>query len=393
MSGNTFTLTVQEGANIDVTVSKVADVTYTDLVHLYIQSIRFSTSLSATAGRRYRVAIVQPASFPTGYTGVTTVGLKTELLLSAGSFVSQGASDPYDGVYSFTTAVTTSKIGVQQVQPQDAPIPAKFILETSLDSGASWLAVPFTGTGTNYSFDIGDGTSRTYDTKATENNYDSNNGAVPNTILQANKATLYYNTGYAYTPALNSTISTVTIAGTVYIAYLDPVPLGTPLVTPGNDFTLYVPNSTNTDGVAGVLAVEDKQTIIVPTAELNLMDLGLSTAGLQGPSAGTGAPVSKTVERGDDLTFHAVIPWSQVTVAAIEKTLGVRTDVNDIITPTYYGAFTYEGTTYTLSIVNGLSGSKNVRMIADTSYGATVTSDIYRIWIRPGVAGGGTATP
>lgn len=388
MSGNTFTLTVGEGGSIDVSVLKVVDSTFSDLVRLYIQSIRLKTSLSSTS-RVFRVAISQPATFPTGYTGTVAVGQSTWLAFSAATdFVSSSSdADPHDGAYTFASNAG-SLIGTQQVQPRDAPIPCVFTLETSTDAGANWTVVPFTGTGTNYTFDIGDGTNRVYDTKGVENNYDSGDGGA-NAVLQNNQATLYYKQNYntIYPSAqLTSGNSAVDIAGSQYIAYVDTV--GT-LVTSGNDFTLYLPNSANSDGPAGVTAVQDRQMIIIPPIEANLMDLGLSTNGLQGPSAGTGAPVSKNVERGDTITFHAVIPWSQVTIDSIEKTENNRTAVNDTDTSTYYGAFDYQGTTYSLSIVNGLGGAKNVKMSVQTSYGSTVTTTIHRIWIRPGVPVGG----
>lgn len=387
MSGNTFTLIVGEGGSIDVTVAKVSS-TFFDTVSLYVQTVRLRTSLSSDS-RIYRIAITQPSSLPAGYTGAAAAGQSTRLSLSdRTSFVpSPPGTDPHDGTYTFA-ANSASLMGAQQVQPQNVSLAYAFTLETSTNAGSIWTAVPFTGTGTNYTFDIGDGTNRQYDTSGVENTYDSGDGGA-NTILQNNQATLYfksdYNTVYPLAPLTNG-ISAVDIAGSRYTAYLATVAAP---VTPGNDFTLYLPNSANSDGPLGVTAVQDRQTIIVPYLEVNLMDLGPKN-GLQ-EITGTVVPISKNVERGDAITFYAVIPWNQVTIDSIEKTPGIRTAINN--GSTYYNAFVYEGTTYTLSIVPGLNGTKNVKMVVQTSYGSTVSTTIHRIWIRLGTPGIGTATP
>jgi hypothetical protein len=375
MSGNTFTLTINEGASIDVTVVQVSDPTFLDLKRLYIGSIRAKSSLSSN--RIYRVLITQPISPPTGY---STTGAASSLLFSSNaSFILSGA-DPFDGSYTFTSN-SASLIGTQQGQPQNVEIPCKFTLQSSTDGGTSWISVPFTGTGTNYIFDIGDNTNRQYDTKGVDRS---------SPVVFGGTATLYYKFDYNTTwssAQLADGSTQVVIAGSPYTAHRETSQNA--LVTAGNDFSLYLPNSVNTDGTAGAMLTQDQQIVIVPFLEYNLMDLGLLTNGLQSVE-GTGAPVNKNTERGSNLDFYAVIPWSQITIDSIEETPGNRISVNDILTPVYYGAFSYQGTTYTLSIVNGLLGKKNVHLDVQTSYGSAVTTTIHRIWIRPGVAGGGT---
>jgi hypothetical protein len=183
----------------------------------------------------------------------------------------------------------------------------------------------------------------------------------------------------------------VTIGGDTYNALYDSA--GT-LVTAGNDFTLYVPNSNNSDGAAGATLVEDIQTQVVTYLEYNLMDLNLQTNGTQSgafQNGLNGAPVNKTTERGEDISFYAVLPWSQVTIDSIRDASDTLIQVTDITTPTYYAAFTYQGTTYTASIVTDTSsGKKNIKFNALTSRGATTSVTMNRINIRAGLPGGGT---
>jgi hypothetical protein len=389
MSGNTFTLTVGEGASIDVGIVQVIDPVNIDLIRFYVSTVRLRTSLQELPSqtRLFRLAVIQPSSPPVGYSSAVSFIQLNGPPVVGRTFTAAG-SGPFNGLYSFTqTAV--SLIAQQIIQPQNVSFQTKLTLQTSLNNGVLWTNVPFTGTGSTYSFDIGDGTNRFYDTKAAES---PNPISGPN-IIVGGAATLYFKQNYntVWTSAqlnVNGT-STVSIGGDLYNALYDS---SNNLVTPGNDFTLYVPQSANTEEFLNGL-VQDVQTHNISLSEFNLMDLDIVTTGPQSGNflnGTTGNPVSKTTERGEDISFYAVLPWSNVTVDKIVDASGVDLPVNDTATGTYYNIFTYQGSTYTFTIVTHQpSGKKNIKMNVQTSRGAASVT-IRRIFIRPGTPSGGT---
>lgn len=385
---NTFTLTVTDDAFINVVLTKVVDGTFVDKFRIYVQTVELHTSQQAVAGRLYKLVISQPSSPPPF--GYDATGAVSELLFSAAATFTPDTADPFDGMYAFTSNGTTL-IGTQTAQSDNVPITGyKFVLYTSTDSGSTWSAVPFTGTGVQYTFDIGGNTNNTYDVVGVAYGSADLLSDTTSPTPENDKPKLWFRRDYNTNPVPNALltdgVSTVTIAGSVYVAYREPTSLNSK-VTVGNDFSLYVPETNgNTDGVASAEAVEELESITIPYQEFNFMDLEvkLVSAGSSFTNGTTGASVSKRVERGDAIVFYAALPWQSTTVYGIEHPLATLIAVDDMITPTYYNAFLYNGSTYIFTMIN-VGGTQFVRLRVTTSYAATITTTIEKIRIRTGL--------